>query len=451
MTRFLLLLLLYSSLLYSQEELKIDSLHKLYEKHKNSDLQKAEACATKALLLNNEGLKTLISYSNYIEVLYKQRKDSLATTYITELTDLANTLNNKKFLCVSYLHLSNNNRRKRNYDESLKNIEKALVLAKNNNLTDLEHTVLNSKVFLLNNTKNNDKAFLLLKNILKNKTFKNATNLGYTYNSLATSYCDFLKKKDSSAYFYKKGINTIQHTDNDYLKTILYLNLGDVLLQAKDSEQGVRYLLLAKEIATKCNNFKALYSVTSSLAIYYHSNKEYPKAIKKYEEAEQKYGKYTDKRSIAHLYWLLSEAYYLNKQHKEGYLCQEKFINLKDSLFTIEKNKTFEKLQTEYEVEKKNNQIQLLEKEKELEANRKKLVFGIGGLLLFLLGLLVFVFRYKATSQKLIRNQEQQLYLQEKAQLEQAQKIQHIEGIIQGEEKEKNRIAIELHDAVIIA
>lgn len=58
------------------------------------------------------------------------------------------------------------------------------------------------------------------------------------------------------------------------------------------------------------------------------------------------------------------------------------------------------------------------------------------------------MYRYKVSSQKLIRKQEQQLYTQEKEQLEQTQKIKHIEGFIQGEEKEKNRIAIELHDGI---
>jgi len=219
-------------------------------------------------------------------------------------------------------------------------------------------------------------------------------------------------------------------------------------LQSKRKKEGIYYFKLTEEIATKCNNYKSLFYVTNAFAIYHHVNKNYKEAIKKYTEAYEKYGTSVSNTQVAHLYWLLSEAFFLDKQYKDSYIYQEKYIYLKDNLFTIEKNKTFEKLQTEYEVEKKNNQISFLEKEKILETQRKKLAYSIGGLLLFILGLSAFIYRFKVQSQKLIRKQEQQLHLKEKEQLQQAQKLEHIEGFIQGEEKEKNRIAIELHDGI---
>lgn len=444
-----LFILIFPLSLFSQH--RIDSLNRLYETSKNKNLKNAYEYAQEAINLNeevkNDSLK-LVSYNNYIEVLYRQGNDNEVEKFVVKLKDLAYKNNSKKYICLSHLYFSNIKRKKRNYDKSLVDIEKALALSRNTDFYEIEHKVLNSKALLLKATSNNEKALILLKNVLKNNNFKDPNDLSYTYNSLANIYFDFLKKKDSSVYLYKKGIDIIKKTDNEYLKTLLYINLGDVLLQTDNKQKGVDYLKLAEVSAKKSHNYRFLYTILSSLGIYYHKNEDYAEAIEKYKEAEEEYGKYTSKESIAHIYWMLSEALYLNNQPKEAYLCQEKLLNLRDSLFTIEKNKTFEKLQTEYEVENKNNQIQLLKKQKELEANRKKAILGIGGLLLLVLGLLVFNYRSKVRSGKLIREKEQKLHQQEKEQLEQTQKLQRIEGFVQGEEKEKNRIAIELHDGI---
>jgi len=446
-----LFLSLFCNTVFGQNTQAIDSLCKLYAKYENSDLKKALFYAEKAVFVDKSHINdslSLIVYNNYVNPLYKHKKYDTANKYAISLKDLATKLNNSYFLCHAYIHLSNINRKQRQYNESLAYVEKAIKLAKKASFSQLEHRALNSKCMLLRSTKNRKGAIKNLKNIFTNKKFTDVNNLGLSYDLLGANYFKLLNKKDSAIYFYKKGIDLIKNTDNNYLKSILYSNLGNVLLQTKDKKKGIDYLLLAKKTATKCNYLSALYNVTSSLGIYYNNNKNYNKAIKYYKEAEEKYGKYTSKHAIAHLYWLLSGALYFEGHYKEGFEYQDKLILLKDSLFTVEKNKTFEKLQTEYEVEKKNNQIQLLEKEQELAANRKKLFFGIGGLIVFILGLLVFVYRYKVKSQKLIRKQEQKLHLQEKEQLEHTQRLKHIEGFIQGEEKEKNRIAVELHDGI---
>lgn len=447
----ILLILLFSFSIFSQEEKKIDSLHQLYIQNQYNDLEKAYQCAKGAVLLSSKyNNDSLALYSSYYltAVLLKQRKIKEALKSSLKTKFLAEKLNNQEYLGLAKLYTSIIYRRLGNFNKSLKNLEEALSIAEKNNYLNLKHEILNSKAFLLKNTKNNKKARNLLKSLINNKTYTNTYNIAETYNSLGSLYFKAIKDKDSSAYFYKKGIALIKNTKNNYLKTTLYLNYGDLLLQTNKKKEALNYLQQAEKLANKSYDYASLFFVNGSLGVYYDDNEQYPKAIEKYKKALNKYGKYANGNQKAHLYWLLSGAMYFNQQFKEGFEYQDELINLKDSLFTIEKNKTFEKLQTEYEVEKKNTQIQLLEKEKELESNRKKLIYGLGGFLVFILGLLVFVYRYKNKSQKLIQKQEQKLHQQEKEQLQQTQKLQRIAGFMQGEEKEKNRIALELHDGI---
>ncbi len=449
--KIILVLLFCSQSICCQYQRKIDSLHNLYQIHKNKDLQRAEKYARESVFLsdkNNQDSLATISHFYLAENLYKQRQIKETEKNITTTLKLAKRLNNEQYKALSYLMLAKINRVNGNYDLSLINLNKTLSIAKKNNLYNLEHKTLISKAILFKRTKNAKKSKRVLNQILKNNRFKDTILLSSTYNALGSLYFKSFHLKDSSALFLKKGIELINHTDNDYSKTVLYYNYGDLLLQNKKEKEALYYLMLTEKIAKKNNNFKSLFYVNNALAIYHHGNNNYKKAIEKYTEAFEKYGSFVKNPQIAHLYWLLADALYLNKQPDEAYLYLEKLIYLKDSLFTTEKNKTFEKLQTEYEVAKKNDQIAFLEKEQILEAKQKKLIIGVGGLLLIALILLVFIYRYRVKSQKIIRSQEKELYAKEKTELEQAQKIERIEGYIAGEEKEKNRIAIELHDGI---
>ena len=81
MSRLFFLTFFSSVLLFAQQKEQIDSLNSLYETYKNKDLIKASNHAEASLYLSEKSkddLKKLASYKNYIEVLYKQRKNELA-------------------------------------------------------------------------------------------------------------------------------------------------------------------------------------------------------------------------------------------------------------------------------------------------------------------------------------------------------------------------------------
>jgi signal transduction histidine kinase len=423
----------------------------LYVKYQYNNLLKAEEYAREGVLLSKKTTNdTLLlkSNDNLLSLLIKQKKIEEAKKIALENTELAAKKNRQKYLCSGFSYLGYIHRRLRNYDKSLSYLEKGLSIAKKNNFKNLEHRILNYKAVLFRRTQNNKKAKQILSSLVKNSINKNTNTLTYSYNSLASLYNRFEKKTDSSKYFYKKGIELTKQTNNLYLRKLIYINYSNLLFEDNNEKEGLFYLKKAKTLAEEINSYSSLFFVNNSLAGYYAKKENDKKAIELYEVSLDKYLKYADGNQTADLYWVLSGAYYNNKQYKEGFNIQEKLIFLKDSLFDIEKNKAFEKLQTEYEVEKKEDQIAFLEKEQQLKTKEQKLTYSIGGLLLVASILLIFIYRNKVKSQKIIRKQEQLLYAQEKEQLKQSQKIEQIESYIKGQEQEKNRIAIELHDGV---
>ncbi len=444
-----LLMLLWCCLGFSQIEKKVEDLHKLYIQNRNNDLVQAYNYASKAVQLN-DSIKndSLYAVSRYYlaEILYRKELIPEATSSAEEAVAYSKITNNKRLTCLSYIILSRINRSAEQYSIGLQNLEKAIQEKKEIEDPDLLHMIRNVKGVLFRKTKSSKKSIKIFKESLANPKFTNSHTIGSTYLSLGGTYQTI--NRDSSIYFYQKGLHVLKDSDDEYLKALFHMNLGDVFIRLCEYEQAFKHLEEAETISKKISWIKGVISVKSSIAVYYHSETNYKEAIKRYLETLNLYGKYMPDRQRAHLYWYFSEALYFDKQYQEAFIYQDKYIDLSKTLFTIEKSKTFERLQTEYEVEKKNDQIAHLQEKQELEAKQRKLILGVGGLVSGILLLLVFMYRYRSRSQKTIREKEQQLFLQEKEQLQQSEKIKRIEGYIEGEEKEKNRIAMELHDGI---
>ncbi len=438
-----------------QERIDVKDLHQQYKKYEFKNLIQATDYARQAVSLSEKADDDqLILQSKYYlaEALFKERKIDEAKQSIKQCIDLAQRLKDAKLLGMSYGYLGLINQRQGDYTLSLQHLEKAQkIIEEHYDYDEVLHNINNTKAVLYTRTERYKKAIALLRNTLKQ--YNKSTSLhtiAYTNKILGDLYAGYapVHNRDSSAYFYNKGIDIIEQTTKDYVKMSLYQNYGDLLIQSEKYDKALYYLNLAEKFALQTSSFSNLYNINGSLGIYFFDTKNYPKAIEKYKKALQEYGEYAREDHKIHAYWLLADAYYYNEQYQKGYLEQEKLILLKDSLFTIEKNKTFEKLQTEYEVSHKNDKIALLEKEKKLATQQKIIILIVGLLLLIPSILLLGIYRYRIKAQKTIQTQQSKLHQQEKEQLQQEQRIKRIEGFIEGEEKEKNRIALELHDGI---
>src|SRR5690606_22683414 len=99
---------------------------------------------------------------------------------------------------------------------------------------------------------------------------------------------------------------------------------------------------------------------------------------------------------------------------KNAYELQQVQHQLQDSIFSVEKNKQFHETQTKFEVERKNSQIQLLNKEKQIEKGRKQLIL-IGSILLIVVLILLAVFyRKRMKYQETINKQDKLIFEKEK-------------------------------------
>ncbi len=443
-------LLLCINIFNAQDIENIKRLNNTFKDEIWKDFSKAKRIAQKAVL-ESEKVKNdtllLESYTNMSKLYLLLKVIDSSSIFCDKAMRYATQLQDFEKLAIL-----NNVRGKlakinSDFKVSLEFHEKALNIAKSKSLKFLEVDIGNSLALLYRSKSDKKKSFQSVEEAIKLGRLHNYKNgLAKSYNTKGLLFFD--TKKDSVIYYYKEAIKMAKSSNNLYLEETVLSNLGDFYLNIGKNEEALITLKEAEYLAKKVGDHTAFYYINMSLAIYNEDLEKYNEAVKFYKKALNDNTFLLSKRQKRRVYWLLSGVLWFNKQYKEAFDYQEKYIYLNDSIFNIEKEKEFQTLKTEYEVEKKDNQIALLETEKELANTRRKWIIITSILLIIPLLILFLFYRHRARTQSIIRTQEQQIHKQEKEHLEQQQELKETQALIEGQDKERERIAKELHDGI---
>jgi len=154
------------------------------------------------------------------------------------------------------------------------------------------------------------------------------------------------------------------------------IKLSKVYLKQNNKQKSIEYLNEAYQIA-KSNNQQLL--VVQALEGLGEVNKQdnFKESIKAFKEAEI-LGKEIDaKDELRDIYLGLSNTYALNKDFKNAYAYKELYIAQKDSLFNLKTDDKIRGLQFDFDLEKKEDKIGLLEKESEIQQLKQKKQQGV--------------------------------------------------------------------------
>lgn len=337
-----------------------------------------------------------------------------------------------------------------NFDESLKNYLLAIDIANQHRLYKNKCATLINIGSLYEYQRDTIKAlrhYLEAEKIAKKNDF--ADILLSAYGSIA-----IIKRNSDiplSLSYYNKAYHIAKSQNNKYeeFNTLVNLSDGYLLLNSQTgNSQAYACLKKAEQIAVELNKKENLFYIYFNIGAYHYNLNELSKALNYYNLAISFYEPKIGIDQKLNLYKALVEVYKKTNDYQKAYQYREKYNRVKDSIFTIDKIKSFNEIQTKYEVEKKTLKINLLSKEKQIEKNRKHYAIFIGFILSILLIFLFVFYKNRIRSQKLIREKENKIFEQEKEQLQQDQELKHILGILQGQDEERNRLAKEIHDGV---
>lgn len=246
----------------------------------------------------------------------------------------------------------------------------------------------------------------------------------------------YMQMKDSLClHFYEESIKYRKMLKDSVGLVTLYKNIGALYHEMSDTVKGIEYIEKSLLFIKSTNDKTLWFETYLSLAEIYLYSGNLDKGRVYIDSCSTLLPLITSFEMIDDYYYALY-FYYKKKGDFEQALDNYKlFESYKDSVASIQKHNQITELNLKYETEKKDEQIiyqnNLLKKEQRVN----NLILIISIIIIVFFGLLIIVFRVlqKYKLQRLEKEHNETILTQ----------------IINTEEKERNRIARDLHDGIV--
>ncbi len=430
-------LIILSNCIYSQKISRIDNLIETSNNFLSSDLDSAMSYMNKAYLLNekigNDYYKSRCLY-NFGNIYYNKDEVEKANIYVKKAIVYGEKSKNYKALATSYNLLGVIAEDNLEYNKSLGNYLTALkYLSKTKD--DKYFSVIYSNLGNISISKKDTIAAINYYELKKKYALKVKDTLRIlgTYNNIAL--IERKRNPHKAEKYFNQALYLAKKTRNNIEIFNIYINLNNLYLKS-DPEKSFFELKKAEKLIGKIGDESLYFYTNYNYGGVYRAMKEYEKSISFYKSAER-IGDVKSNIPLEQKISLLEslyEIYELNKNYEKAFEYKTKYHKIKDSLFTLEKEKDYNRLFAKFEVEKKNNQISQLTKQKEIESLKVSRFLIISLLLGIIVITICFVFFQKLKSQKKLKEKEE--------------KINISKGILEGQTEERNRLAKELHDGI---
>ncbi|MBO3116243.1 tetratricopeptide repeat protein [Winogradskyella sp. DF17] len=333
-------------------------------------------------------------------------------------------------------------------DQAVNLYKKALELY--TELGDTEQVArLNLELYLTIDSQNN----LEVKNTdYLNKVYEHAkTNNSVKWLSVYyTNYgVEMLKANqgDSAKYYFEEALDLAQQIDSTRMQTNIAINLGSTYSRKfRNQDSAIIYYNQAlKYYFSDTLNYKDLntaFNIYNNIGNAYRRKKEYQKALDYYFMAEAIDLPKLNSKSKKILYSNMDITYYYLKDWPKAYDYLYKYDSIKDVINLKEQNSAITEIEERYDNEK------LRADNLESEAKRKQnqnIAIGLGGSLALGSIIAFLVFKNVKRKQKLTE-QAKKLQSQKLSTVLKEQELKAIDAMIEGQEKERQRIANDLHD-----
>lgn len=213
---------------------------------------------------------------------------------------------------------------------------------------------------------------------------------------------------DDALKYYEEALTS---TENITLRADNLIKLGLVEFRKGKKGKAINYLNEAYQIAKFNNQQSEVIQALIGLASV-HKQDNYKMALAAYSEAEILAKGIEANDELRDIYDGMAESYAAIGDYSNAFKYQSLYLDQKDLIFNLETDDKIRGLQFDFDLEKKEDEIGLLEKEaeiQELTEKRQKNVIWVTGIFLFLVVLLAISLfrRYKFTQEtKLIIENE---------------------------------------------
>ncbi len=401
---------------------------------------------------------TLVLDSLFAEARLLSYKNSQKTiVLINELIAIAKTNNYQRRLVNYYGLMGRMLLNNSDLDKSIEYLLMAAKVSQGINNIDLDLEVNNNLAFFYIKNLEFDQAKTYLSYLMKNlnKTNNKLLKIRIT-NTIGNYYSDlnFYTEEgnsfvDSALTYFNISLQiSIELQDAD-LMAANYISLGICYYDKEDYKTSKDYYLLALQQSEIINDSIGIASIKSNIGSVFFDQEDYKEAIKHYEEAKSIYIQMEYVHGDFLTDFLLADAHAAMEDYKSAYLYYVDGTMKYDSIFNLEKEEIINDLLVKYETQKKESEInQQKEQIKLVEAkskSRKLVIITLTIIIAFIIVITLFLIKASRDKHKLILK-EVEIKNQEINKLLKEQELKSYASMLEGQDKERQRVASDLHD-----
>ncbi|UTW61878.1 tetratricopeptide repeat protein [bacterium SCSIO 12741] len=259
-----------------------------------------------------------------------------------------------------------------------------------------------------------------------------------------SNYYYYRNQLDSAIYFLELA-SAYWHEEGSLQKEAMHaINKGNVYQELGDLGNAERQFRIA------LSNYQKLELPGAQMETWFNLGRNY-ELKKQMDSAKSCFEQAIELAEANNLAWLIREllpqiAEFYHQQNESEYAFElmRRYTEVRDSLFTLEKNQQKAELESEFELQKSRKDLELAAQRNAQQRKENHLMALIGaslGLLLLISGIAFWLF---------YQRQQTRIRLDEERLLKKDQEISlnGARAMLNGQEKERKRMASELHDSL---
>lgn len=433
---------------------KVDSLFREFDKAINSTPHQAMEYAKKALDISETGgYEAGIANGNLMlgRAYFGLSNLDQAYNYLTRSLLLFQDQNYRQGIVLSHKWLGTVNRHKNNSEVALKHYLRASELAEDIKFDSEIPKITQNIAAIFLDQKQYDKAIEYFQKSLPEIQGEYGQSV-----CLANLGLAYLRKgkKDKAMECFQQSIDLCRSKNDEVCELLplghivtLYTNLGNY-------DKALEYSLAMLERQEQAGSILELLELKNSIGLIYLDMGKFQSAVDFFDQSRD-LAEQIRYRNLAYIHANISLAYEGQKKYDLALKHHWTFQDLKDSLFNAEKDRKIDELLTKFDTEKKEQEIVILQKEKELQGAElakqayERNVAVLGSILaLVIAAIFGFVYQQKIRASQQLVIISNLINEQKTMELVRENEIRAINANIDGQEKERTRIARDLHDGI---
>lgn len=216
--------------------------------------------------------------------------------------------------------------------------------------------------------------------------------------------CNFAANAiDQTLKYFNQALEISLELGNDKLTSTVYNNMGICYATMEDYDRALDIFLRSLQLNTKSGNKSASAAILNNIARLYIYMAKYADALDAINQSFELNQNLRAKAQLVNNYFIYYEYYQVKEDYQKALDYYIQYSRLKDEIIKERSQERVANLQILNELENKERDLEILNKNYEITKNRKKLyiVLFITSLIILLLGVFLLVMRNRAIQHSL--------------------------------------------------